>query len=104
MDEKKTFLLVDIEGGEFDLLNTSKINFQNCDLLVEIHDKEEPQLKKLKLIEDFKNTHEVIEIQDVRKKLPENVEWKPIIKKYGHIVVEEYRGPQSWLFMKTKKQ
>ncbi len=102
MNDKKTFMLVDIEGGEFDLLNPQKINFENCDLLVEIHDRE-PMLKKKKLMEDFMKTHDIQDIKTGPKKLPENVEWKPIIKKHADYVVNEFRGPQSWLFMKSKK-
>jgi hypothetical protein len=101
LSKENTFILADIEGGEYDLLDPNVLDFSNCDLLVEMHhdkgmDKEEVFIKK------FSCTHSITPILQQEKKLPENVSWHPLIKKYGNYAVNEFRGSTSWLFLERK--
>lgn len=101
IDEEKTFIICDIEGGEYGLLNPELINFSNCDLLIETHHVDNKQ-KEEELIRKFLNTHHVVTIEPGKKNLPENVDWNPLVKRYHHYVVNEFRGYTSWLFLKSK--
>lgn len=101
LSEEKTFIICDIEGGEYGLLNPELINFSNCDLLVETHHVENKQ-KETELIQKFSNTHHAVTIEKGEKKLPENIDWNPLIKKYHNYVVNEFRGFTSWLFLESK--
>ncbi len=98
---KNTFILADIEGGEYNLLDPDVLNFANCDLLVEMHpdkivSKEEMFIKK------FSCTHNITPIAQQHKNLPENIRWHPLIKKCGKYAVNEFRGSTSWLFLQRK--
>ncbi len=98
-----TFILSDIEGGEYNLLDPDVSNFCNCDLLVEMHhnkgrNKEEIFIKK------FSGTHNIIPIAQQVKNLPVNISWHPLIKKYGNYAVNEFRESTSWLFLQRKTQ
>lgn len=101
LDEERTFIICDIEGGEYGLLNPELIDFSNCDLLIEIHHVGNRQKEK-ELIQKFSNTHHIVAIEKGEKKLPENTDWNPLIKKYRNYVVNEFRSFTSWLFLKSK--
>lgn len=101
LDKERTFIICDIEGGEYGLLNPDLINFTNCDLLIEIHHAGSRQ-QEHELIQKFSNTHHFVTIEKGEKKLPENTKWNPLIKKYHDFAVNEFRGFTSWLFLTSK--
>jgi hypothetical protein len=101
LSNEHTFILADIEGGEYTLLDPDVLNFNNCDLLVEMHrdtgaDKEEAFIKK------FSCTHNITPIAQQDKELPGNIQWHPLIKRYGKYAVNEFRGSTYWLFLQRK--
>ena len=100
LSDEKTFILVDIEGGEYDLLNPEKIEFKNCDILVEIHTK--VGMNDETLINKFNKTHTICKIDKRIKRLPETISCHDLIRKNSNYVTNEFRGPQSWLFMESK--
>jgi hypothetical protein len=59
-------------------------------------DKEQTFIKK------FSCTHNITPISQQDKKLPENINWHPLIKKCGKYAVNEFRGSTSWLFLERK--
>lgn len=100
ISNEQSFLIVDIEGGEFDLLGSRKINFNKADILVEIHETE--PFEKMKILkEKFASTHKITQIDAKVKKLPEDVNWHPKIKKHGDYIVDEFRYYRTWLFMES---
>lgn len=81
LDKEKTFIICDIEGGEYTLLNLELIDFSNCDLLIETHHVDSRQ-KENELIRKFSNTHYITSIEKGKKELPAHADWNPLIKRY----------------------
>ena len=61
-DYKSAVILIDIEGGEFELLNNEVINlFRNCNLIIELHPSQvaDGALKQQRLLDSCKNFFEI---------------------------------------------
>ena len=97
---KKSLILMDIEGAEREVLDVNYIDFRQTDLVVEVHPAYDPELEK-KLIERFKNTHTIEVIQKKEKKLP-NITYPDWVYEKSKFVMDEFRGPQTWLWMQAK--
>lgn len=59
--------------------------------------------KKAEFTEKCIKTHKVFLINIEVKKLLASFSWNSIFAEYSDYVVNEFRGPQSWLFMKSRK-
>ena len=92
--------MIDIEGGEYDLLNPERIEFKNCDILVEVHPVH--GMNGELLLNRFSNTHYIHIIEKGTKKLPETISCHRLIEENSQFATNEFRGPQSWLFMESK--
>lgn len=97
IEGKKILLLMDVEGYERELLNTTVIDFSGTDIIVEVHPLYDEELEQ-KLINRFEGTHTVKVIQKSIKKLP-NLQYPEWVYKKSHFVMDEFRGPQSWLWI-----
>jgi hypothetical protein len=102
LNGKTCFLLMDVEGTEMQLLDTTKIDFNHTDILVELH----PQIYKD--IQDvltvrFQKSHIIKVINIERKRLPVDVAFPNWVIKKKEYMLDEFRGPQSWLWMKYKR-
>ena len=104
--DKKTFLFMDVEGAELDLLDIVKIPaLKSCSVMVEIHDMIIPKLGET-IKERFQNTHNIIEIwqeQRTIKDLTIKTFWKSLFKKqYVNLMSEGRSTVMRWLVMEPK--
>jgi hypothetical protein len=99
--DKKCLILMDVEGAERELLDVSSIDFTKSDLVVEVHPLTDENLEA-KLVERFKETHNIEIVGKKEKKLP-NINFPGWVYKKAKFVMDEYRGPQSWLWMQVKQ-
>lgn len=64
LSEQRTFIICDIEGGEFDLFNADNVkNFEKSDLIIELHDFIDARIKP-HIIQVFSPTHHIEIIQE----------------------------------------
>ncbi len=101
IDNTYTFILVDIEGGEYELLDPSIQNFSNCDLLVELHLLN--GFDEVSFVEKFRKTHKITVIEMKEKFLPIDVKLPFIVKKFSNFSVNEFRGYQKWVLLESIK-
>jgi precorrin-6B methylase 2 len=107
--QKKTILLIDIEGGEKDLLEQSIMPFlNNVDLLLEVHEVSVPNLStNLKNL--FHVTHNCIEfdarkreLDDLPNKMPKFVQ-NSIFSRSLLLMMDEQRSDGlKWLYFQSK--
>lgn len=98
----KCFILMDIEGGEHELLDPEKIDFSNSDILVEMHLLNGVDFE-VDMREKFINTHTIIVIEQGEKTLPKEHHWNFLVRSYANFVVDEIRASsRNWLFLKSK--
>jgi hypothetical protein len=105
---KRSFILCDCEGYEFDLFTEEVIEkLTNCDLIIELHDKINPLISST-LIKRFEKTHyqQILETQDRNfEDYPELNDFSTLEKK---ILISEGRGgllafqKMQWLYLKAK--
>ncbi|XOV91912.1 MAG: hypothetical protein ACFHWX_17100 [Bacteroidota bacterium] len=102
------FILIDIEGGEYELLESSKIEFfRNCSLLVEIHEFIYPNMAEV-IRSRFESSHTVEEIVQRKRStmdLPLNLNrvQKFLFKKASFEILNEKRPmTMKWIFLKPK--
>lgn len=100
--ENRSFILIDVEGAEYYLLDTQKIDFTFCDILVEVHKNQIYNLNEI-IIERFKFTHNIINIKPWNKKIPKNISYPIWVFNKAKFVTNEFRGEQSWLWLESKK-
>lgn len=100
IQNKKSFILMDVEGAERELLDVDYIDFTRTDLVVEVHPVYDKDLET-KLVNRFKDTHNIQIVGTKEKKLP-NIKYPDWVYKKSRFVMAEYRGPQSWLWMQAK--
>ncbi len=103
LNKQSCFILMDIEGGEFELLDNNIIDYSNCDILVEVHPSYKNDLEN-NLVERFRITHEISIIKPKIKQLPATCiypDW--VYEKQGYLM-NEFRGDQSWLWMESKNR
>lgn len=101
LSKKRTFIIMDVEGAEYDLLNTKEIDFSLSDILVEIHPNSRQGLQD-EIISRFKQSHNIDIIIPQSKKFPQGLmipSWMISKKNY---LINEFRGPQSWLWIESK--
>ena len=99
-DHPRALVVVDIEGGEVELLDPAVIpGLAGCRLLVEEHDAIRPGCSRT-LIDRFTPTHVVRVIpEEVRRDADLPVRW-PLLGRWLRRMMREGRpGPQSWLYM-----
>jgi hypothetical protein len=103
LDGRPAFLLMDVEGAEYELLDTSQVDFSNTDILVEVHGVEDPNaISKMKA--GFEDSHEITIVRPGNKRLPEWIDVHEKIVNNANYVVDEFRGSSvHWLFLKSKK-
>jgi precorrin-6B methylase 2 len=101
LNDERTLLIVDIEGGEYDMLVPAQVNFARCDILVEVHPINEEK-KEITLINRFRDTHNITRIEQKAKQLPDIPQLRSFLKKYDNYLINEFRGEQSWLFLESK--
>jgi hypothetical protein len=101
LNNENTFILADIEGGEYNLLDPDVLDFSDCDLLVEMHHDKSRNKEEL-FIQKFSSTHNITPIAPQDKNLPANISWHPLIKKYSNYAINEFRESTSWLFLQRK--
>jgi hypothetical protein len=102
LDKKRCLILMDVEGAEFDLLDHTSIDYNNCDILVEVHPMQHDNLESI-LVQRFNSSHSINVIEPKKKELPSNIDFPEIVYKNKEYLMNEFRGKQSWLWMKTKK-
>ena len=102
IQNKKSIILMDVEGAERELLDVEYIDFTQCDLVVEVHPAYDKDLET-KLVDRFKKTHDIRIIATKEKKLPD-IPYPGWVYEKSRFVMAEYRGPQSWLWMQTKQK
>ena len=62
-----TFIMCDIEGAEYDLLDPEKIpSLKKCDIVLEVHDCMVPGITE-KLVETFSETHKIEIVYDYKR-------------------------------------
>ncbi|MBC7650287.1 MAG: hypothetical protein H7101_00905 [Deinococcales bacterium] len=98
INHKRCFILIDVEGEEFTLLDPNIINFSKCDILVEVHTSELINMQQI-LIKRFENTHSINIIRPQRKELPTGTQFPNLVHKNKKYFLNEFRGQQSWLWM-----
>ena len=100
---RKTFILMDIEGGEKDLLDPQEIPaLINNDILVELHPEAVSSIKEL-IVQRFHKTHSITEYErDLDKHFPDNIKIPRYLSNYKQYMLNEFRGNQSWLYLKAK--
>lgn len=96
-----TFMVMDCEGAELQLLDPQKTPLQHCDILVECHDIFNPAITPA-LLKRFAETHTVELIEEGPR--DSNL---PLLKKQDSmsrwIAVCEFRpAPQHWLMLRAK--
>ncbi|GAC1327009.1 MAG: hypothetical protein NVSMB26_00150 [Beijerinckiaceae bacterium] len=106
--KRRTFLLCDIEGAEFDLLNPQACPaFALCDILVEVHRHGNQTTNEgaAVLANRFKDTHSLVRIDAVRKaahRAPTSV-LPPLSPEAIAEYLDEHRTPgQIWVWMRSK--
>ena len=95
----KSLILMDVEGFEVELLQPKRINYGETDILVELHPNVHPAIRD-EIISRFKATHHITEIFPAEKKLPD-IQLPQWLYKRRSLLMNEFRGPQSWLWMEA---
>ncbi|WP_338875061.1 hypothetical protein WBJ53_05535 [Spirosoma sp. SC4-14] len=104
LSKKRGFLIVDIEGGEASLLDPVALpDLLNCDMLVELHPEQVEGVRSL-LMNRFKNSHTVEEINPDTKKQLNNTALPRWTQRFRTYMLNEFRGNQSWLFFRANKR
>lgn len=102
----ETFVVMDIEGAEMDLLDPIKYPaLKNMDVLVELHEMQTPGISNA-VVSRFLSTHDVVFIKNQPKQFPLN----DIFGSNQHISHLDYMiaswegriGPTPWAFMTRK--
>jgi hypothetical protein len=98
----RPFILMDVEGAELYLLDTMKVDFAACDILVEVHTSFINNLDLI-LIERFKFSHKISVVQPRSKIIPENTSYPKWVYRKAFYLTNEFRGEQCWLWLESKK-
>lgn len=93
-----TLIVMDIEGGEKILLDPQAVDFSFCDILVELHPNVFPTIETI-LKERFSQSHDISSLQIQSRKFPKEINLPSKLKKHKDYLMNEFRGPQSWLWM-----
>jgi hypothetical protein len=101
IQNNKAIILMDVEGAERELLDVDYIDFSMCDLVVEVHPAYDMNLEEI-LINRFQKTHSIEVIGKKEKKLPD-IDYPEWVYEKSQFVMDEFRGPQSWLWMQADK-
>jgi hypothetical protein len=102
LNGKNCILLMDVEGSEMQLLDTTEIDFKNTDIVVELHPNAYNDIQEV-LINRFQKSHIIKVIVIEEKRLPSDVKFPDWVIKKKNYLLDEFRGPQSWLWMKYKR-
>ncbi len=109
-NQKKTFVLVDIEGGEESLLNPNEVPaLENVTLLIEVHDCFSETVGDV-LMKRFEATHRIEEIWEQKRTMNDFpiklTDWKTKMYHNGILrSMNEYRGKRMrWFYMESKKK
>jgi hypothetical protein len=99
----KCLIFLDIEGGEYTLLNIDNIpNLFYCDILVELHEIYIPNITEI-LSNRFYITHEIEIIKDNNfRKIDSNLLNKISKGRLINLVNEHRPSSMSWMFLKCK--
>lgn len=96
-----SLIWMDIEGGEDSLLTNPEPVLNTCDILVELHPSIVPNIRE-KVFETFSETHLIQEINIGRKHFPSHIKLPSFLKGKEEYLMNEFRGPQSWLWLQSK--
>lgn len=96
-------IIVDIEGYEKTLLSPKQIpELRQADILVELHPNQHANLEGI-IRERFDETHIITKIpQKAEREIAPEVIIPERMQGKKDFLVDEFRGPQFWLFLKTK--
>ena len=102
--EKRAFLVMDVEGGEAELLNPAdNPALMQCDILVELHPDQVKGVCQL-IATRFQQSHNIIHVNiDSKKKLTDQEKLPKWAKRFVPYMLNEFRGNQSWLFLGVKE-
>ena len=100
---KKAFIIMDIEGGEFNLLDPQKVpSLVNSDILVELHPETFTTIKEV-ITARFELTHSIKEYEkSPTKSFPTSIHLPSYLEPFKQYMLDEFRGKQSWLHLKAK--
>ncbi|TKB98617.1 class I SAM-dependent methyltransferase [Pedobacter cryophilus] len=100
--DKTTFILCDIEGYEYILLDPKETKgLKYCDILIELHHDIYPDVST-KMRERFCKTHDIVTINKINKQeLSSKFKNEFIIKNFTYLS-NEFRKNESWLFLSAK--
>ncbi len=98
----RTLVVMDIEGGEADLLDPARArSLLRADILVELHPAAVPGIEAL-IRDRFSRSHDmrIIEARPTDAKLKYAPDWLPAAGRRR--AVDERRGPQSWMWLRRR--
>ena len=100
---KRVFVLCDIEGGEFDLLNPAEIpELMQCDMLIELHDFLYPPITST-LVQRFKSSHDIEFFDTVTRRIKEVPSVAFLPKRLQRVAIDDRRGHhQSFMWCKAR--
>ncbi len=103
LGSRRSFILMDVEGFEYTLLNPKEVDFSKADILVEIHQVKDVDAA-VKLEESFAESHTIEKIKTAHsKQLPKHKDFHATILKNEQYVVNEFRsGSVEWYLMKVR--
>jgi len=91
--KRNTLIFCDIEGGEKELLNLTKIpNLRNVDLIIESHDCHIPNITE-ELINRFYNTHKIRIVVDYPYRIKNYKTQSKLTEKDYNYAIDEIRPP-----------
>jgi hypothetical protein len=105
--DKKTFVFMDVEGAELQLLDIEKVPaLKNCTIMVEIHDMVSPTLGET-IKARFKDTHRFTEIMQEQRSMNDltiHSIWKPLFRKEFAKLMDEGRSIRMrWFIFEPAK-
>lgn len=99
---KQVLLIVDVEGYEKILLDPGLVpGLKHTDFIVEMHPERVENIQEI-LLDRFAHTHKLQVIpQQKTRTIPKGITLSPYLAKRVGYLINEFRGPQSWLFGKA---
>ncbi|MDQ4145895.1 MAG: 50S ribosomal protein L11 methyltransferase [Actinomycetota bacterium] len=98
----KTFVMVDCEGCELDLLRPDLApRLEACDLLVELHEFLDPRISET-ILERFRPTHRIALIDTREERYEDMPALQGLSQSQRRMATQEYRsGSMQWAFMES---
>ncbi len=103
----RAFIVCDCEGGEYELLNIEDIPaLVFCDMLIELHSHDDPQISEFEKIADMFDTSHTIRCINPRreKQLPPQLSLGKLNRYEREALLDENRSDNvGWVFLEAKK-